>query len=185
MNEREINPYAAPVGDPVLEAAVIEQTGGIWRDGNRLVMVKTATLPDRCVRCNAPANGRRLKRTLYWHHPLIFVLVLVSLLIYIIVALIVRKKAFVEIGMCDLHYRRRMRSILTWWLITLGCVALMILGITLDLGWAALLVIVIFLGNLLFAVAITRPVAPARIDDNYVWLTKIGPDFLATFPPMA
>ena len=183
----EINPYAAPIHEAVLDAHVIEPSGGIWRDGNRLVMWKGATLPDRCVRCNAPANGRRLKRTLYWHHPLIFLVVLAGVLVYVIVALVVRKKAVVSIGMCDRHYRRRLQAILAWWLITFACAALFWYGIVRSnqgQGWAILVAVLVFLANLFFAVALTLPVSPARIDDQYVWIKKIGRDYLAEFPPL-
>ncbi|MGH7134576.1 MAG: hypothetical protein ACREHD_02485 [Pirellulales bacterium] len=180
----EINPYAAPVHEAVLDAQAIEPSGGIWRDGNRLVMWKGATLPDRCVYCNAPANGRRLKRTLYWHHPLIFLVILAGVLVYVIVALIVRKKAVVSIGLCDRHYRRRLQAILAWWLITFACAALLWYGIRSSQGWAILVAVLVFLANLFFAVALTLPVSPARIDDHYVWIKKIGRDYLAEFPSL-
>src|SRR5258706_76322 len=41
----------------------------IWRDKKVLVLGVRAALPDRCIKCNAPAEGSRLKRTLYWHPP--------------------------------------------------------------------------------------------------------------------
>jgi hypothetical protein len=182
----DVNPYAAPLGESVLTPELIQPSGGIWRDGNRLVMYKGATLPDRCVHCNSPAEGRRLLRRLYWHSPWIYLLILASVWIYIIVALIVRQKAVVSIGLCNQHYRRRMRSILVWWLITLACVALFSVGVAAtprnQAPWAILAAVVIFVGNLFFAVAITRPVAPTKIDEQYVWLKKIHPDFLAAFP---
>src|SRR5438045_334031 len=46
-------------------------SNGIWRDGKTLVMMKEAFLPDRCVKCNGPANGYRLRRRLSWHEPII------------------------------------------------------------------------------------------------------------------
>ena len=47
---------------------VIESTSeGIWRSGNLLVMRKGAQLPDRCVKTNQPAYGKRLKLLLQWH----------------------------------------------------------------------------------------------------------------------
>jgi hypothetical protein len=36
-----------------------EPVGSLFRDGNKLVMLKDAVLPDRCARCNAPAEGFR------------------------------------------------------------------------------------------------------------------------------
>ena len=46
--------------------------GGVWRDQSTLVMTKDATLPDYCVKCDAPANGFRLKRNLSWHEPALY-----------------------------------------------------------------------------------------------------------------
>ncbi|HEV3339822.1 MAG TPA: hypothetical protein VG125_05680 [Pirellulales bacterium] len=179
----DVNPYAAPLTGEVIAEAV-QTDGGVWREAKTLVMWKDAVLPDRCVRCNAPANGRRLRRTLYWHHPLIWLIVLISPLIYIIVALIVRQKAVVAIGMCDRHYARRLKSILAWWLITAVCVGIFWYGIESNAGWFILAAVIAFLLNLCFAVAISTPVAPTRIDDHYVWLKKIHPDYLAQFPWM-
>ena len=181
------NPYAAPLAGPPFQAGRATPEAaerGIWREATTLVMWKDAELPDRCVWCNAPANGRRLRRTLYWHHPLIWLIVLISPIIYIVVALIVRQKAVVAIGMCDDHYAWRVRSIVAWWLITLGCVGVFWYGMRTEGGGFLLASIVVFLGNLVFAVAISRPVVPTRIDDSYVWLRKIHPDYLARFPPL-
>ena len=58
---------------------------GVWRDGDILVMHKEAVLPDRCIKCNAPCNGYRLKRNLSWHRPAWFLLIFISLWIYLIV----------------------------------------------------------------------------------------------------
>ena len=187
----EVNPYAAPLSEPGLDAQIIQPTGGIWREANTLVLWKDAVLPDRCVRCNAPANGRRLVRKLYWHEPAIYLILvlmflcgLIGAIVYAVVAMIVRKKAVVAIGLCDRHYARRVHSIIAWWLITLACAGLLWYGLrSVDRNaWAIVAAVFIFLGNLFFAVAISRPVVPARIDDHYVWLKKIHPDYLAEFP---
>jgi hypothetical protein len=79
----------------------------IWRSDKLLVAAPGAELPDRCVKCNAPAGGRRLKRTLYYHHPAIYLLLLCNLIIFAIVALIVRKRAVLQIGLCEHHLARR------------------------------------------------------------------------------
>jgi hypothetical protein len=71
---------------------------GVWRDQSKMVVSKGALLADRCVKCNAPATGPRLKKKLSWHHPAIFILIFVALLIYLIVAMILRKTAVLELG---------------------------------------------------------------------------------------
>ena len=58
MPEPDYNPYAAPQSEvvPSRQEPGIEE--GAWRDGSLLVVVsQDAELPDRCVKCNAPAGG--------------------------------------------------------------------------------------------------------------------------------
>ena len=47
--------------------SVTAQADGVWRDGKIIVMSHDASFPDRCVKCNQPAAGYRLKRKLTWH----------------------------------------------------------------------------------------------------------------------
>lgn len=63
----EINPYESPRSpEPVLLTEPAEtESWGVWRHGRLLVMHKRATLPERCVKSNQPAYGRKLKRNLY------------------------------------------------------------------------------------------------------------------------
>lgn len=186
----DVNPYAAPLTDAAYDAELVPPTsGGIWRQDNKLVIWKDAVLPDLCIRCNAPANGRRLIRKLYWHEPVVYLLLLlmfgcglIGAIVYAVVAFAVRKKAVVAIGICDRHYTWRVYSIAAWWLITVACVALGWYGFRANSGSAVAIAVVVFLGNLFFAVAISRPVVPTRIDEHYVWMKKIHPDYLAQFP---
>jgi Zn-finger in Ran binding protein and others len=111
----DLKPPAAPVGIVLEDGYVMppppgpppELTGGIWREGSTLVMSKDASLPDHCVKCDAPANGYRLKRNLTWHHPALYLLLLMAWLIYLIVSMIVRKRATVYLGLCRAHYEKR------------------------------------------------------------------------------
>jgi hypothetical protein len=115
----ELNPYAAPqFGGPLPHSA--EANGGVWRDGIVLVMHKQAVLPDRCVKCNESVNGLRLKRKLSWHHPALYLMIFFpGLLFYAIVALIVRKTARIDVGICERHRSRRRIGIAVAWLIAL------------------------------------------------------------------
>src|SRR5688572_14293637 len=40
--------------------------GEMWRKGRLLIFHSETSFPDRCIRCNAPADGYRLKAQLYW-----------------------------------------------------------------------------------------------------------------------
>jgi hypothetical protein len=191
----DINPYAAPQHDVVVDPLVIEPSGGVWRDGKLLVMHKQAVLPDRCVKCNQPARGRRLKRSLSWHHPGYFLAVLAGVWVYIIVALFVRHTAKIEIGMCDVHRRKRWQAIATSWLLVLtGILAIFGGGTLIDapanilawLGpWLIFGGIASFVGGLIYAVTVVPPVAPQKIDKEYVWLKKVDLEYLAELPPIA
>lgn len=187
----DFNPYAA------LEAEIAlgphsQDESGVWRDGNLLVMSKDAVLPDRCLKCNTPAGGYKLKRNLSWHHPFYFALV-VSPLIYLIVALIVRKTAKVLIPVCDHHRRRRTRGIIVACLLTVLGVMTMVSGIAslrgIAQGSGAYVGYFLFgglgviLGGLIYAIRCEVVALPKRIDTRFVWLKNVDPGFLAALPP--
>src|SRR4051794_37594891 len=109
---REFNPYAPPEAE-VVHAPSGRDEGGVWRDGLLLVMSKDGELPDRCLKCNLPAHGWRLKRNLSWHPQGWYLLILLHVLVYVIAALIVRKKATIMVPLCECHRRRRVRIIAT------------------------------------------------------------------------
>lgn len=154
---------------------------GVWRDASKLVMSKDALLPDRCVKCNAPTTGR-LKRKLSWHHPAIYLIILVALLIYVIVAMVVRKNATVEIGLCDEHRAKRRRNILiTWVLVAIGVGGFALAIASNDgtyFGFGALAL----LGALIFGLVGVRIVTPAKIDDRFVWLRGVNKEYLDELP---
>src|SRR5215216_6441359 len=52
--------------------------GTMWRNGKELVVTRATPFPDRCVKCNGSVETKRLVRNLTWHHPLIYILVLLS-----------------------------------------------------------------------------------------------------------
>lgn len=161
-----------------------QATGGAWRDGNALVMHKQGDLPDRCVRCNAPANGIRLKRDLSWHHPAIYLIILAGLLIYVIVALIVRKTAKIEVGICKRHRSRRRIGIAVAWLMALLGIATFFLT-TEQHAWPVIVGLLLILLSLIVGMIASRVVTPKKIDDSYVWLTGVHPDYLAQLPPVS
>jgi len=182
----EDNPYKPPqIVDAIVDAAAVESYG-LWRKANTLVMHKNVELPNRCVKSNVPAT-RRLKRDLSWHHPAIFLSILISLLIYIILALVLRKTAKIYIGLSDEWFARRRRAIMTGWFTTVLGIAMFVIGIaSVDqneaFGWLILFGVVLFLFGLIYGLVRARMVSPARISDEYVWLKGVNPEFLADLP---
>src|SRR5579872_5285818 len=101
------NPYAPSRASLAGAAVAATDAGGTWRDGAVLVLSREASLPPRCVRCNEPADEPTKSRKVYWHSPWLYLLILFNLIIYAIVAAIVRKKAVVAPGLCSAHKKRR------------------------------------------------------------------------------
>jgi hypothetical protein len=187
------NPYAAPrevnpFGE-VVPMHPMQQPGvamGLWRQGNVLVMHKAAPLPDICLKSNLPAT-RRLKRTMYWHHPAIFLTILLSVLIYIILVLCLRKKAVIHIPLTDEWFaRRRMRILVAWCIAAVGAVAF-VAGVMVadhnDLGVLFILlgVVLVVAGALVGSIG-GRLVYPSRITDEYAWIKGVNREYLDRLP---
>jgi len=164
------------------EGASLPYQGNLWRMGKRLVTISEAAFPDRCVKCNAPANGFRLKRVLYWQHPAYYLPLLCNLLILLIVVLIVRKKAILHVGLCEKHRAKRKRGLIIGWSSVLIGVGLLICGAGLSSGWAAFIgVIILLVGGITGAVLATI-ITPTKITKENVWVTGVHQDFLAQLP---
>ena len=183
----QVNPYAAPQAmgfQPVMPAGSVSKFPGLWRQGNVLVMHKMAPLPDICLMSNQPAT-RRLRRNLQWHHPAIALTILAGLLVYVILALVLTKRATIYVPLTEEWYERRKRRLIISWCAGLAFLGLMILGIFLvaqtNEGMYAWLSLIGFVGSLVTLVAgsmLVGLVTPKRITDDYVWLKGVHPDFL-------
>ncbi len=184
----EMNPYAAPmVSDPVRK---FDPSGGIWRSGKLLVMQKNAVLPDICVKSNQETNGYRLKRQLSWHHPALFLSVLAAPIIYIILAMVMSKKATIHIGLSDEWRSKRLMRILFAWLLAAASVGCFFGGFALignqqtDPIAVALVIgsFVLFFTAAIFGSVGARMIKVHHIDDYYVKFKGVHPDYLARFP---
>jgi hypothetical protein len=182
----QVNPYAAPQ-QPAgyqLVPAPGGQLAGLWRQGNILVMHRAAPLPDICVKSNLPAQ-RRLKRNLQWHHPALALLILIGILVYVVVAVILTKRATIMLPLTEEWYARRQRRLLIAWSWGLVSLALIVGGIALaiqtdrgEFGLAALAGFVSGLAALIYGQYACSLVRPKRMTDQYIWLLGAHPDFL-------
>jgi hypothetical protein len=175
------NPYAPPVtvrGGAGLAGA----PGEMFRDGQLLVARDGSHFPDRCVQCNESAEGFRLKKTFYWHSPSWYALILLNLLIYAIVAMVVRKKASFELALCARHRSRRQ------WCIAIGFGLPIVSFILMMASEANVTGLWIFL-LALFAGALVgiygaQVLTPKKIDDGFAYLKGAHPQFLASLPAL-
>lgn len=183
-----LNPYAAPqiVGG---YAPVPFEPGfdGLWRQGNVLVMHKHAPLPPICVKSGQPAT-QWLRRKLIWHPPWIALTVLIAIPVYIVIALILTKRATIVIGLTEEWAARRRRRIVIAVGAVLTSVAMVVTAFALGSQhdtWFALLLpgIVTGLGAAIYGQYACRLVWPQRITDQYVWVKGVHPNFLEHLPP--
>lgn len=155
---------------------------GLWRQGKKIITRSETPFPDRCIKCNAPANGFRLKRVLYWQHPAYYLLLLCNLLVLLIVVLIVRKKAILHIGLCEAHRKQRLMAIIICIVGLLGGLGVIIAGGVMGSGWLALAGVVFFLTGAVWGVVWGRTITPTKIDKEFVWVTGAGKAFLDELP---
>jgi hypothetical protein len=156
---------------------------GLWREGPVLVLLKSASLPDRCVRCGAP-SVTRLRRTMGWHHPALGLLILAGCLVYVIVAMVVRKTAVVEVPLCARHKSQRT-------ILGLSGTAALLLGLAIVVGTLlanghgafVLFGVVLGIAGLTAAGIGSRLVTPRKIDDHFVWIGGMHQGILAGLPP--
>jgi hypothetical protein len=155
--------------------------GELWRDGDVLVFRKGAELPRRCVKSNEPAE-HFLRRKLQWCPPWAYLGLLGGLLPFLVLAIVLTKKAEAEIGLNDEWFHRRRTRILIAWLLCLGGLGLAIAAAVIESGVAAIIGGVTFLVGLIYTAIAVPIVQVKRIDDDYVWLKGIHPDYLADLP---
>jgi hypothetical protein len=187
-----LNPYAPPQSSPqtAMESPFgqIHNGAGVWRTGDLLVMQKGANLPNRCLVCNQPASVQFPKK-MYWHHPGIYFLLLLNIIVYAIGALIVRKKADVVLPLCAEHARKRKRAATIASLLMVFGLVLMIGSCTqvqanedMFLSLLAIGFLLLLVGAIVLSVG-ANLIVPKKIDDYYVWLRKVSASYLAALPP--
>ena len=153
----------------------------VWRNDSVLIMNRQALLPDRCIKCNE-STRRKLKRKLSWHHPALYLLIIVGALFYVLVAMILRKTATIEVGLCEDHSAVRRRDIIITWTIGLLTVGSFFLASQFrDLTFVGIGVLLL-LATAVYGILRVTVVTPTKIDDNFVWLKGSNPNYLASFP---
>ena len=154
------------------------QFTGYWRDGKRVAMDRNAVLPDRCFKCNEPANGFR-KTVKLTHVPLGTELMVGA------IAYAFAKQAKIEVGLCERHRRSRAINIA---LVSLAVLGLSVLTFTTVRATDVVLPLLATAGliggviGLLYAAVGTRLVRAAQMTDTHVWLKGAKEPFLASLP---
>lgn len=156
--------------------------GGLWREGKLLVTRSETPFPDRCVRCNEAAGGYRLRRRMSWHPPAYFLLVVISILIYAIVAICVRKKAVLHVGLCPRHRSQRQLGIILCCIGFFGGIGLIIYGVMASYGWVIFGGVLLLLAGIICGIVMGARVSAAKITTSNVWVRGVNREFLAGLP---
>lgn len=174
-----MNRYAPPkalVGDDVAAEAEM------WREGKVLVLRRGGSFPHRCIKCNEPSVAPTRRYKLSWHSPWLYLLILLALILYAIVAAIVRKTAVVDVGLCARHQKRVLWGrIIGWGGLALE-IALVWAGLGADMPILAIVALALALPWIIATMVVNRLVLPVRIDERYVRLKGCGPAFLGSLP---
>ncbi len=159
------------------------------RSGDRLFIAvppagQTAQLPPICIKCGQPASGKPLVKVFSWHHPALYLVILAGVLIYVIVAMIVRKTIRVAVPLCPHHRQRRSLWVtLAWVLPLVGIADAFILSrFDFDPGWIALITISLVLAGLIIWAAVANPMRPRSIDAYRAEFSGLCDAFLDQFP---
>jgi hypothetical protein len=160
----------------------------ILRNGNKLIVPvavpgQPLTLPPPCVKCGAPADGKPVTKTFYWHHPALYLLIVVALLIYAIVAMIVRKSIRLTVPLCARHAQRRSAAVTLAWVIPLAGAAdgfiLPRLGV--DGGITALAVVSFIMAGIVIWAIVDYPIRPRSITPYCAVFTGACEEYLRQF----
>ncbi|UOD32405.1 hypothetical protein INH39_12545 [Massilia violaceinigra] len=119
MQETPPNPAV-----PLQGRAGSSPSSACWRDGKLIVIPAGASLPARCVKCNAPAQmGKPQKFS--WHDPKWNPLISIHFLLHIVGAAALQESVRLAVGLCERHRRwPRWFNYLSYVLIALGCATL-------------------------------------------------------------
>lgn len=190
------NPFQAPTPvQPVAEKPVPpKQIQGVWSDGQYLVVAQNATLPSVCVVTNQKPV-KAITRSFYWHHPAVYISILAGLLIFVILALVLRKNQKLALPVSEMALQKRKGGLLKCW----AAAALCILGVVgsfvlmanqngaSDSGFLITMFLLFFgfIGLLVSAVVGSRYASvlrPKKITDQAGWYVGASPEYLARFP---
>jgi hypothetical protein len=157
------------------------------RVGQQFVVPRAgAPLPPNCVKCGRPTQ-EIWNKTFWWHNPVLYLIVLISPIIYVIVALIVRKSCKLSVPVCEEH--RSSYKSKRW----IGGI-LMLVSIPLWIGIAAagngsdnamaagvlVFFLAFFVGLIVFAVA--SIIKPSNMDEQTATFKGAGESFLQMLP---
>jgi len=181
------NPYAPPKSE-ILD---IPEMGGVWRKDKILVMLRDAELPHRCIYCNEETSLTKRRQILYlnpWLQLLVVVLFLLfnilALVPIIIIFLIFRKKAKIDIPVCGEHWKKRVLLVSATLLALLASIGLAIVAAGGGSSSEYLLIASLstFVVAAILSVITGQLLRSKLIDKELIMLKGAKPPFLDSLP---
>ncbi len=158
----------------------------VWRDRETVVVRKDGVLPNCCYKCGQEPSTH-LKRTVYWHSPWLYVTILASLLIYVIVALIVRKQAKLLFPVCASCAKKHRIKMVVGSISFAAGILLLVLGIATSADYNSIAGTVMPIGILLLIFSVIwaasiQFVTAKKMTEDFVWLKRAGKPVLDSLP---
>ena len=169
-----------------MNSPAYEMPRGAWAAGDLLIVSPQAVLPPFCIKCGRPAELETLRKTFSWHPRWVYILILTGLLIYIIVALVLRKSITLQIPLCSTHRERYRALRIAGAVLMLGSILEMIVGFSaLPDSYAGLILICGFSALIsgLVCLVSSAVLRLNLIDQYYGYFSRAHHTFLNQLPP--
>jgi hypothetical protein len=151
--------------------------------GSSVIVPKTFEFPQVCLFTGATENLVKVRKQLAWHHPAVFLAILPGLLIYVILALILRKTATIEFYMSrQERTRRRWWHLANWGVFLMTFVSLIAAG-GYEINWAIYLAPVFFVATFVIYLLKVRLLYAKKIDDSRATVGGISPMVFSQLVP--
>lgn len=179
--KRDPEMFDSPWAPPEAETLEVRPMPEVYAEGNVVVLRMGCDLPERCVVCNSRDRVRMSRKRLTWHHPAWYLLILINLILYVIVALVIRRSTRIQVGLCEEHRKQRQSRILA------GC-GVVFLGVLTSVsqfeqgGLMLALAIGFTILAAIFTLYLAQTVYAQRIDREWVRLKGAGSAFLDGLP---
>lgn len=155
---------------------------GLYQQDDLVVALKDAEFPDRCICCNRPAEGRSVKKTVFWHTPILLPLLLISFPFYLLLAFSFRRIHSYKIPLCRNHYFQRMALTIIGLILLPGFPALALLAINGGAPYWFLTGILTSLSGIASLGLGRNPIWASHIDSELAILRGASPDFVKSLP---
>lgn len=144
-------------------------------DGKSLVVPVDYVFPKICLKTGATENLVAKSKRVHWHPSAVYLVLLLNVLIYAIVAMVMRKKSTHGFCLCEEANRSHRNWTLCTWGLFLGGLAFLFIGLGLDRPALCALFPIGLIGSIITGFAKVRLFYPVKIDQTHVHLRGIAP----------